>query len=217
MVRYAADLEPVETVAEGARARRLLHPLRQRILGMARFPTSATELAKRLDMPRQNVNYHVRQLAKSGFLRPAGRTRKRNLVERKYVATAEAYVLLPEVLGPVGSARGQAEDAFSAARLLSMTAAAQSELSRAGRDAAGRGQRISTLSMDAELRFESADQRAAFARALESAFTDAIGRFTSPARLDDGSPGPGRPFRLILGIYPIPPAGTGGSAPGGDA
>jgi DNA-binding transcriptional ArsR family regulator len=209
MQNYTARQGAVETVGERNRAKRLLHPLRQRILGLARTPASATELARSMGMPRQNVNYHVRELARAGFLRPAGRRRRRNLVERRYVATAEAYVLLPEVLGPVSPARGHAEDAFSAARLLTLTSAAQSELSRAGRQASERGKRLATLSMDAELRFESAEQRALFAQALESAITDAIGRFSSPARKTDGTPGTGRPFRLILGVYPIPPAEAG--------
>jgi DNA-binding transcriptional ArsR family regulator len=200
-------MNDIETVRDVTRARRLLHPVRQRILESAKHPVSATELGRRLGLPRQNVNYHVRELARAGFLRPAGRRRRRNLVEKRYVATAEAYVLLPEVLGPAGPVRAAAADAFSAGRLLTLTAAAQSELSLAGRGAAEQGKRLATLSMDAELRFESADQRAAFARALQDALTDAIGRFSAPAKKPDGAAGEGRPFRLILGIYPIPPEG----------
>lgn len=198
-------MNEIEAVKDYEKARRLLHPLRQEILQHARQPVSATDLGRRLGMPRQNVNYHVRELARAGFLRAAGRRRRRNLIEKKYVATAEAYVLLPEVLGPAGPARASAEDAFSAGRLLSLTATAQSELARATRGAAEQGKRLSTLSMDAELRFESMDQRAAFAGALRDALAEAIARHTSPFTNADGTPGEGRPFRLILGIYPIPP------------
>jgi hypothetical protein len=53
------------------------------------------------------------------------------------------------------------------------------------------------------LRFESAEQRTAFAAALQRAVMHTIGRHASPARRPDGSPGPGRLYRLVLGCYPI--------------
>ena len=86
------------------RAGALLHPLRQRLLSLSREPASASELARRLGLPRQRVNYHVRKLEAAGFLRPAGRARKGNMIEQKYVATARAYVLSP---GPPRPGRGR--------------------------------------------------------------------------------------------------------------
>src|SRR5690349_16864698 len=91
-----AALESVDTPA---RAIALLSPLRPRLLRMAQEPASAIELARRLRLPRQRVNYHVRELARAGFLRPAGRRRKRNWVEQRYVATARSYVFSPTILG----------------------------------------------------------------------------------------------------------------------
>ena len=90
----------IESVDSPRRASALLNPMRLRLVRMAQEPVSATELARRLGLPRQRVNYHVRELARAGFLRPAGRRRKRNLVEQRYVATARSYVLSPEILGP---------------------------------------------------------------------------------------------------------------------
>jgi len=37
---------------------------------------------------------------------------------------------------------------------------------------------------------------------------DLIGRFASPAERDDGRAGAGRPYRLVLGCYPVPPKET---------
>ena len=62
----------VESVDSARRASALLNPMRLRLLRLAQEPASATELARRLDLPRQRVNYHVRELARAGFLRPAG-------------------------------------------------------------------------------------------------------------------------------------------------
>ena len=62
-----------------------------------------------------------------------------------------------------------------------------------------------TLSINTEFRFTSPEQRAEFAKAVQQALVDVIVRFTSPAQTPEGKPGAGRPYRLILGCYPIPP------------
>ena len=108
----AAETVPdLECVHDLQRAEALLHPLRMRILELAREPASATEMAGRLRMPRQRVNYHVRRLAERGLLRRAGRQRKRNMVEQRYVATARSFLLVPEVLGPLEADWRHVEDA----------------------------------------------------------------------------------------------------------
>jgi DNA-binding transcriptional ArsR family regulator len=196
---------PWDLVAEMPRASALLHPLRLRILEALREPDSAAGLARRLRLPRQKVNYHVRELARNHFLERAGQRRRRNMIERRYRTTAQGYILSPELLGRLGSSLPQAEDAFSASYLLGVLALAQSELGRARREAVEQSKRLTTLSISSELRFESAEQRAKFAVELRRAVTDAIGRHDSPYTLEDGTSGHGRPYRLVLGCYPIPP------------
>ena len=195
----------LESVSNAQRAGVLLHPLRLEILSRARTARSATEIAAELDLPRQKVNYHVRELARAKFLRKAGRRRKRNLYEQRYVATARSYVLSPELLGPVEADRRRIEDRLSAAFLLALSAQVQGELGRAATEATEQGKRLSTLSIDSEIRFETAEQREGFAVALRDAISRVIADHTSPAERPDGSPGPGRPYRLVLGCYPIPP------------
>jgi len=189
--------------ASGAAA--ILHPLRRRILEALERPDSAAGVARRLRLPRQRLNYHVRELARAGLLRRAGRRRKRNMMEQCYVATARSYALSPELLGRLGADPRRVEDTLSAAYLLALASQLQSELGRASREAAAQGKRLTTLSVNSEIRFESAEQRVRFARAIEKAVVDMVGRFASPARRGDGTPGPGRPYRLILGCYPVPP------------
>lgn len=186
----------------------MLHPLRQRILESLAEPDSAAGVARRLRLPRQRLNYHVRELARAGLLRRAGRRRKRNMYEQCYVATARGYALSPELLGRLGADPRRVEDTFSAAYLLALAAQLQAELGRASREATAQGKRLTTLSMNSEFRFESAGQRAEFARALEAAVVDVIGRFASPAQRADGAAGAGRPYRLVVGCYPVPPGGA---------
>jgi DNA-binding transcriptional ArsR family regulator len=198
----------LELIDSPRKAAVLMNPLRAAVLRSAVEPASATELAGRLGLTRQRVNYHVRALARAGLLRRAGRRRKRNMIEQRYVATARSYVLSPDVLGPAGAqgAAGErgAEDEYSAARLMLLAARSQSELGRSMQAAAAEGKRLSTLSIETALRFESAEQRAEFAEALRTAVLDVVARHASPMEGASGESGPGRPYRLLIGCHPIP-------------
>lgn len=194
-----------DSVAELSRAAALLDPLRLRILESLREPDSAAGLARRLRLPRQKVNYHLRELARKRFLERAGQRRRRNMTERLYRATAQGYTLSPELLGRLGLPRERAEDSFSVAALWGLLALGQTELSRAAREAAAQDKRLATLSLQSELRFESAEQRARFAEELRRAIVDVVAKYSSPHTMADGSAGAGRPYRVIAGCYPIPP------------
>ena len=195
----------VEFVDNETQAAAVLHPLRLRILRALREPGSATELARRFRLPRQRVNYHVRELARAGFLRRAGQRRKGNMIERRYVATAHSYVLSPELLDRLGGDPKEVEDRFSAAYLLALASRLQAEVAQAVRDAGEQEKRLTTLSLSTDLRFESSEQRARFADELQRTILDVVGRFASPAAQADGTPGPGRLYRLVLGCYPAMP------------
>jgi DNA-binding transcriptional ArsR family regulator len=194
-------------VRERAHAAALLHhPLRLKILAALAEPDSATGVARRMNLPRQTVNYHVRELARARFLARAGRRRRRHLFEQCYVATARGYVLSPELLGQLAADPAQIADTFSAKYLLGLASKVQLELARSAELAAAAGKRLATLSINTELRFTSPEQRAAFTVELQRAIVEAAGRHSSPFSKADGSAAEGRPYRLVVGCYPIPPA-----------
>lgn len=204
----------LDFVREPAQAAILLHhPLRLKILAALLDPDSATGVARRMKLPRQTVNYHVRELARARFLTRAGRRRRRHLFEQCYVATARGYVLSPELLGKLAADPAQVADTFSAKYLLGLASKLQSELARSAELAAAEGKRLATLSINTELRFISPDQRAAFTAELQRAIVEVAGRHSSPFSKTDGSPTEGRPFRLVVGCYPIPPAKAQESEP----
>ncbi len=213
MESTAERLPDLECVKDEARAEALLNPLRMQILKLAREPASATEIAGKLSMPRQRVNYHVRRLAERGLLRRAGRQRKRNMVEQRYVAVARSFLLIPAVLGDLSADWREIQDTASAAYLLALTSQMQCDLARASNAAGKEGKRLSTLSLKSQFRFESPEQRAEFARALRQAVVDVIARHSSVNELPSGRPAPGRPYRLVLGCYPHAP--EEGAAPEG--
>jgi len=195
----------LECVSEQRRATVLLEPLRLRILELAAEPRSASELAGRMNLPRQRVNYHVRELARSGFLRPAGRRRKRNMFEQRYVAAARGFLLSPELLGAAGADWRAVSDTASAAYLLALSAQLQSDVTRAWRQATAEKKKIAPLSIKSQFRFENPRQREIFTRALSDAVVEVIARYTSPNLDPEGSPAAGRPYRLVLGCYPYAP------------
>ena len=195
----------VAVLEDGVRAAAVLHPLRLRILDALREPDSASGVARRLDLPRQRVNYHVRELARAGFLTRAGQRKRGNMVERRYVATARSYVLSPELLGRLGADPATLADAMSAGHLLALVSRAHAELGHALQRAAAEGKRLATLSMACDVRFENAEQRAWFADELRRAVLEVIDRCASPATDGAGAPATGRLHRLSVGCYAPPP------------
>ena len=200
-----ASPAPVGLLRQHAQAAVLLyHPLRVKILAALLEPDSATGVARRMNLPRQTVNYHVRELARARLLARAGRRRRRRLYEQCYVATARGYALSPELLGKLAADPAQVADKFSAAYLVGLAAKMQTELGQVIELAEKAGKRLATLSLNTELRFLSPEQRAKFTEELHSAIIDIVGRQSAPYRTPDGAPAEGRPFRLVLGCYPLP-------------
>lgn len=202
----AAPESSLGLVREPAQAAALLHhPLRLRVLAALLEPDSATGVARRMNLPRQTVNYHVRELARARLLARAGRRRRRHLFEQCYVATARGYLLSPELLGNLAADPSQIADTLSAKYLLGLASKMQSELARSAELAAAAGKRLATLSINSELRFTLPEQRAAFTEELQRFIIDVAARHSSPFAKLDGSPAEGRPYRLVVGCYAIPP------------
>lgn len=190
---------PVSVIREAPKAGMLLKPLRREILTHARTPMSAAGIAAAMKRPRQVINYHVRELARAGFLRRAGRARKRGLTEQRYVVSAQAYVLAPEVLGAMDATAADpaTADKASASYLLMLATRLQRELSESWRKAEAGGTPLPLLSLDTEFGFASPADRTQFATALTQAITRVVAEHTtSPARAADGR------YRLVLGCYP---------------
>ena len=78
------------TVRDAAQAAALLQPQRLRLLEGLSEPDSAAGLARRFGLPRQQVNYHLRELERVGLVELVEERRRGNCVERVVVATGEA-------------------------------------------------------------------------------------------------------------------------------
>jgi DNA-binding transcriptional ArsR family regulator len=191
-------MHDVEVIEHPAAAAAALDPIRSRLLAELGEPASAAALASRVGIARQKVNYHLRALEAHGLVEVAEERKWGGLTERVMVASAGSYVVSPAALGPVAADPGRTADRLSASFLIALGARVVREVSDLVRRAREAGKRLPTLSIDTEVRFRSAAERAAFTRELTAAVTRLVARYH-----DAEAPG-GRAHRLVLVAHPLP-------------
>ncbi len=174
----------------------MLHPMRRRILEELAEAGSAAELARRIDLPRQKVNYHLRELEREGLVELVEERRKGNCVERVVRATARWYVISPEVLGALGSTPAEIRDRFSSTYLIALAAGVLRDVATLQRRASNVDKRLATLSLQADVRFGNPEDRNAFAEELANEFSRLISKYHNDEAPD------GRSHRFIIGAHP---------------
>ncbi|WP_437719532.1 ArsR/SmtB family transcription factor [Sorangium sp. So ce448] len=188
----------VDVIEDPAAAAAALEPVRSRLLSELSAPASAATLATRLGIARQKINYHLRALEAHGLVRMAGTRKWGGLTERLLVASAASYVVSPSALGPVAADPERASDRLSATYLIALGARVVREVSDLLRRSREADKRLASLSIDAEVRFRSPAERAAFTGELTRAVTALVARYH-----DDAAPG-GRSHRLVIVAHPTP-------------
>ena len=186
-------------VEDPDRARVLLHPLRARVLASLRSPASATEIAKRLNLPAPRVNHHVKRLREAGLVQRAGSRRVRNLTETLYVALARTFVIA-EGLTPGGDDRRRLRDDSKRRPLRNLVALGErlaGDSLALLDDAASRDREFSTFATSVDLAFPDASSRAAFLADLLEAVRSLKDRYGAV----DGDV-PDERYKTIIGCYP---------------
>ncbi|HEY7476818.1 MAG TPA: helix-turn-helix domain-containing protein [Actinomycetota bacterium] len=179
-----------------------LDPVRSRLLAELAEPGSATMLARRLGIPRQNVNYHLRALEEHGLVELVEERRKGNVTERLLRATALSYVISPAALAAVQPDPSRAPDRLSARWLVAVASRLVRDVGELLAGATTARKRLATFAMDGEVRFATAADRAAFADELARSVTALVGKYH-----DEHAPG-GREHRVVVAVHPsLDPAG----------
>lgn len=169
-----------------------LDPRRSGLLAaLAAEPASAAAVATRVGLPRQQVGYHLRALQDQGLVVEVGQRQHGGITERILAASAQGYVVSPAAMGSAGVDPTRVRDRFSAAYLVALAARAVREVGGLLRGAQSAGKRLPTLSIDTEVRFASAADRAACAAEL----ADAVRAIA--ARYHDESTAGGRWYRIV--------------------
>lgn len=191
-------MEALQIIRNPEAAAVALDPVRSRLLAELARPASAATLAARVGLARQKVNYHLKALEAHGLVAEASRKKWGGLTERLLVATAASYVVAPEALGPAAVDPGRTADRLSASYLVALAARVIREVGGLMGAARDTGKRMPTLSLDVEIRFRSAAERAAFSRELAQAVAGLAAKYH-----DEKAPG-GRPHRLLVLAHPMP-------------
>lgn len=187
----------IEVLDEPGAAVAALDPMRARLLAALRVPGSATSVAAALGESRQRVNYHLRALEAVGLVELVEERPRRGVTERVVVASARSYVVSTEALGE-GGADPARTDRWSSRYLVALGARMVREVGALARGADRAGQPLATLALDAEVRFASAVERAAFTEELAASVRTLVARYH-----DESAPG-GRRHRVVVAAYPVP-------------
>jgi DNA-binding transcriptional ArsR family regulator len=194
---------------EPDRVRRALSPLRRQLLARLRTPASAAQLASELDLPRQRIGYHLRELAAAGLVELVEERRRRGFVERVLRASAEAYVVDPAVMGRPGNpaaadaagdsgggpAMVPAGDRHAAEYLVDVAGRTVRDVARMQTAAERSGRRLLTFTLETEVRLAAPADLHRFTDALAAAVADVVAAFDTPA---------GRAYRVIGAGHPTP-------------
>jgi DNA-binding transcriptional ArsR family regulator len=172
-----------------------LDPIRTRILSELAEPASATQLAAKVGLPRQKVNYHLKALEVHGLVELVEERKKGNVTERVVRATAASYLISPAALASVAPDPHRFSDRFSAFWLLALAARTVQEMGKLIAGSAAAKKKLASFAIDADITFRTAADRAAFAEELGVAVTRLVDKY------HDGG-GAGRRHRLIVALHP---------------
>jgi DNA-binding transcriptional ArsR family regulator len=186
-------MQDVAVIEDAAAAEASLDPIRARMLAELAEPHTATTLAARLGLSRQKVNYHVRTLEQHGLVELVEERRKGNMTERVVRASAAAYVISPAALAAVAPDPTRSPDRLSAHWLLALAARLVRETGALINGAARANKPLATFGLDAEVRFATPADRAAFVGELTATVTRLISTYEAAD---------GRPHRLIVAVHP---------------
>jgi DNA-binding transcriptional ArsR family regulator len=174
----------------------LLNLERQELLELLAEPNSASSLARMTNRPRQQINYHLRELEKRGLIQHVEDRKRGNCVERVLVRSDKSLCISPSVLGNLTPTPEREPDKLSANYLIASAAKLIRDLGQVVLHAGLKKKKVATLTLSAEVRFASPEQRAEFAREV----SDTLARLSAKYN-DDQSPD-GRTFTWMFGAYP---------------
>jgi DNA-binding transcriptional ArsR family regulator len=198
----------VQVIEDPAAAATALDPTRSRLLAaLAEEPCSAAMVGPRIGLTRQQANYHLKTLEQHGLVELAEVRMRGGITERLLRPAAATFVVSPAAIAERGARPEEVADRLSARYLIALAGRLLREVGALARAAGASGRRLPTFSIDTEIRFRSAAERAAFADDLTAAVLDLAARYHH-----DG----GRPHRLVVAAHPTPadePPSVAPSAP----
>ena len=156
----------IDVIAEPKRAQVLLQSGRIELLENLGEPSSAASLARKLDLPRQRVNYHLRELESQDLIELVEERRQGSITERIYRRTGQSYAISSAALGELGSMPMDLADRFSSAYQIALASRAVRDIGAMQVSAGKAKKKLPTFALEVEVRFASANDRNEFSEEL---------------------------------------------------
>ena len=185
----------VELVEAPAGLQALAHPVRVQILEALRSPASAAAVGRLVGQPRQNVNYHLKELERAGLVRRAGRRRNGNFIETLYQSVAGTFLVSPRAAwGDPRRIKAMA-DQHSLENLVLLGERLQRDATALLDRAAFDGEQIASAAVGAEVCFADEKDRAMFLKE----YLRKIGPLLEKYGRKDGAS-----YKVAIAVYPEP-------------
>jgi DNA-binding transcriptional ArsR family regulator len=185
--------QAVQQLFEPKQIQALAHPLRAEVIAALTSPDSAAGVARSLGRPRQQVNYHLKELARVGLVKSAGERRKGNFIEQLYQAVARRFVVASRFTWNQENLEATLRDQVALAQLAEMGERLQCDAAHLIDTAMTQGTEIPSVSAIAEVRFENQAARARFFEEYMDALQKLLNKHGSPT---------GEAFRVAFAAYP---------------
>lgn len=185
--------QAVHRLSEPEQIQALAHPLRLDVIAALSHPDSAAGVARHIGRPRQQVNYHLKELARVGLVKPAGERRKGNFIEQLYQAVARRFVVSSRFTWNQERLEATLRDQVALAQLAELGDSLQRDSARLIDAAMIKETEIPSVSAIAEVRFESQASRAQFLEEYVEALQKLLNKHGGTK---------GDAFRVVFAAYP---------------
>ena len=193
----AAPTHHIGVISAPERMAAVLSPIRRQLLNSLAEPNSASGLARKLGIPRQKINYHLRELERAGFVELHEERQRRGCVERRVRVTASAYVISHAFLEGLAADPDDVRDRFSSAYLIAAAGRVVRDVALLRDRAASVNQPLATLAIETEVSFASPRDFNAFSGELAAQ----IARLS--AKYHHQHSRSSRRYRIIVGSHPV--------------
>jgi DNA-binding transcriptional ArsR family regulator len=184
-VHVVSDLEALQV---------LLHPLRIDILETLRTPASAASVARTLQLPRQKVNYHLKELERAGLVREVEARRNGNFIETLYEAVARTFIVGPEAAWSDPARAEALRHQAALERLVEAGARLQRDAVALLDRAAFDGEEIASACVEADVHFADEADRAAFIDEYFTFLRELCAKYGARR---------GLPYRVVVAAHPV--------------
>lgn len=183
----------VQLISRPEQVQALAHPLRQAVIDRLREPDTAAGVARALDRPRQQINYHLKELARCGLVEPAGERRKGNFIEQLYRAVARRFLISARFAWDQERLTALLRDRIALARLADLGEQIQQDATALIDAAMHDGAEAPSATVVAETRFDDEEARAAFLADYTEALRGLLKKHGART---------GTPYRVAFAAYP---------------